>query len=288
MNVNTKFDIEKTLMDFSNRMLIANRATSSIKSYKRAVRRLYDFHKMDVSILEIDQIIDFLTFLMNEHQLNWRSIKMYVAGLRYYYSEMALNPKLAAQIPYPKEKPSLPQIASREELALFFSGCINQKHRVMFRLMYSAGLRRNELVNLKIEDIETGDGKMRIRINKGKGGKDRYTILSPIILKELRAYFISAKPKTYLFNGRIKGQPMHPSSVRHAMNKAIKNCGLQRHLNMHILRHCFASHALEDGLNIKTLQYLLGHQSINTTLIYLHVSDIPLTKAFSPLDKWGK
>ena len=288
MNKNTQFDIEKTLQDFSNRMLIANRAHSSIKSYRRAVLRLYEFHKVDVFLLEIDQIIDFLTYLINEQKLNWRSIKIYVAGLRYFYQEMALNPELASQIPYPKEKPSLPQIASREELALFFSGCVNQKHRVMFRLMYSAGLRRNELVNLKIEDIETGDGKMRIRINKSKGGKDRYTVLSPIILDELRAYFISAKPKTYLFNGRIKGQPIHPSSVRHAMNKAVKNSGLKRHLNMHILRHCFASHALEDGLNIKTLQYLLGHQSINTTLIYLHISDIPLTKAFSPLDNWPK
>ena len=127
MNENKKFEIEKTLLDFSNRMLIANRADSSITSYKRAVRRLYEFHKMDVNLLEIDQIIDFLTYLMHEHQLNWRSIKMYVAGLRYFYTEMALKPKLAMQIPYPKEKPSLPQIASREELALFFSGCVNRK-----------------------------------------------------------------------------------------------------------------------------------------------------------------
>lgn len=280
------FYIEKSIRAFSNRLLIANRSTASIRSYTRAVRRLYEFHQSDLFELEIDQIIDFLTFLKVNKELNWRTIKIYVAGLRYFYQEMVLNVELAKQIPYPKEKPSLPVVASREELKVFFDGCINPKHKVMFRLIYSAGLRRNELVHLKISDIETKDGKMRIRINNGKGGKDRYTILSKVVLEELRIYFKSAKPKVYLFNGQTKGLPMHPSSVRHAMKKGIKNSGLKRNLNLHILRHCFASHALEDGMNIKTLQYLLGHQSILTTLIYLHVSEVPLSKAFSPLDKW--
>ena len=280
------FDIDKTVQSFANRLLIANRAEASIKSYTRAIKRLHTFHQCDLYQLEIDQIIDFLTYLKVENELNWRTIKVYVAGLRYFYQEMVFDPELASQIPYPKEKPSLPAIVSREELKIFFDGCINPKHKVMFRLMYSAGLRRGELVKLKIADIETQDGKMRIRINKGKGGKDRYTILSKTILEELRVYFLSAKPKIYLFNGQTKGQPMHPSSVRHALKKGLKNSRLKRNLNMHILRHCFASHALEDGLNIKTLQYLLGHQSILTTLIYLHVSDIPLSKAFSPLDTW--
>lgn len=282
------FDIDKTVIDLSNRMIVANRAQSSIKSYRRAIVRLYKFHLINLYELEIDQIMDFLTYLKIEKELNWRSIKIYVAGLRFFYQEMALDPELAKQIPYPKEKPSLPVVASRNELKMFFDGCTNFKHKVMFRLLYSAGLRRSELVNLKITDIETNDGKMRIRINNGKGGKDRYTILSQVILDELRQYFKSAKPLDYLFNGQTKGQPMHPSSVRHALKKGLKNSGLTRNLNMHILRHCFASHALEDGLNIKTLQHLLGHNSILTTLIYLHVSDIPLSKAFSPLDNWYK
>ena len=282
-----EFDIDKLIRSFSNRLLIANRAAASIRSYSRAVRRLYQFHQVDLVDLEIDQIIDFLTYLKVEKELNWRTIKIYVAGLRYFYQEMALDVELAKQIPYPKEKPSLPVVVSREELQLFFDGCINPKHRVLFRLIYSAGVRRSELVHLKITDIDTKDGKMRIRINNGKGGKDRYTILSKVVLEELRTYFISAKPRVYLFNGQTKGLPMHPSSVRHAMNKGLKNSGLKRHLNLHILRHCFASHALEDGMNIKTLQYLLGHQSILTTMVYLHISEVPLSKAFSPLDSWG-
>jgi len=287
MNVNKVFNIDQAVKKLSNRMTVANKAESSIRSYTNTIRKIYSFHQQNLNILEIDQIVDFLSYLIHEKQLNWRTIKIHVAGLRYYYQEIVFKPEMAKQIPYPKEKPSLPIILSRDELKILFDGCRNLKHRVMFRLMYSAGLRRNELVNLKISDIESSDGKMRIRINNSKGGKDRYTILSQTILVELRQYFISAKPKTYLFNGQIKGQPMHPGSVRHALNSAAKKSGLKKHVNLHILRHCFASHALEDGLNIKTLQFLLGHQSINTTLIYLHVSDVPLYKAFSPLDNWA-
>ena len=154
----------------------------------------------------------------------------------------------------------------------------------MLRLLYSAGLRRMELLNLKIYDIETKDGKFRIRINNGKGGKDRYTVLSKKIHKELQDYYRQCYPKVYLFNGRQKGQPMSSEGLRHALNAAVKRSGIKKELNLHILRHCFASHALEDGMSIKTLQHLLGHSSINTTLIYLHVSDIPLRGAFSPLD----
>ncbi|PCI99440.1 MAG: hypothetical protein COB15_04155 [Flavobacteriales bacterium] len=267
-------------------MAVANRSSSSIRSYCRAIEKLSIFHQDSLRLLEIDQLIDFLYHLQHDKGLNWRTIKLYVAGLRYYYQEVVGNVKLAQQIPYPKEKPSLPVILSREELQKVFDGCINYKHKVMFRLVYSGGLRRSELANLKIKDIETLDGKMRIRINNGKGGKDRYTVLSHTILEELRIYFKMSKPKTYLFNGRVKGEPMSLGGIRHALVQAVKRADLDKGVNMHILRHCFASHALEDGLNIKTLQYLLGHQSIKTTLIYLHVSEVPLSKAFSPLDNW--
>lgn len=281
-----KTDLKELEKQLENRMLIANRSSSSIRSYVRSVRKLYEFHKCDLSILEIDQIIDFLLYLKSEKGLHWRTLKLYVAGLRYYYQEIALQVELAKQIPYPKEKPSLPKILSREELKQLFSGCLNYKHKVMFRLMYSSGLRRSELVNLKITDIDTKDGKMRIRINNSKGGKDRYTVLSHTILEELRVYFTMCKPKEYLFNGRYKGEQMSFAGVRHALIEATKRSRLTKAVNLHILRHCFASHALEDGLNIKTLQYLLGHQAIQTTMIYLHVSEVPLHKAFSPLDNW--
>lgn len=283
---NTSIEVRCELELLRKRMAVANRSFSSIRSYCRSIEKLSIFQQESLRSLEIDQLIDFLYHLQHDKGLNWRTIKLYVAGLRYYYQEVVGNVELAQQIPYPKEKPSLPVILSREELQKVFDGCINYKHKVMFRLAYSGGLRRSELANLKIKDIETSDGKMRIRINNGKGGKDRYTVLSQTILKELRIYFKMSKPKTYLFNGRVKGAPMSLGGIRHALIQAVKRSELDKCVNMHVLRHCFASHALEDGLNIKTLQYLLGHQSIKTTLIYLHVSEVPLSNSFSPLDNW--
>ena len=280
------FEGKQILKKFTQRLVVANRSGQTVKSYMRAIEFLMDFHDGAPSGLEIDQVIDYLHYLKEEKELKWRTLKIYVAGLRWYYQEIQLDEELAAQIPYPKEEKTLPKILSREELALLFEGCQNDKHRVMFRLMYSSGLRRSELRVLKPEDIDTKDGKRRIRINKGKGSKDRYTVLSEKVLPELRAYFTSCRPREYLFNGRHKGQPMSNEGLRHALNAAIKKSGLRKDINLHIFRHCFASHSLEEGMDIKTLQYLMGHSSVQTTMVYLHISETPLHGGFSPLDKW--
>lgn len=263
---------------------VATRAQSTREGYRRAVRDLCIFTGFLPVGIEPDHILDYLNFLRDKKKLSWQKIKWDVAGIKHYYRYMEHDDDMAAQIPYPKEQKTLPKVLSREELKRLFACCLNNKHRVMFRLLYSAGLRRMELLNLKIEDIETKDGKYRIRINNGKGGKDRYTVLSKKVHKELQDYYRQCYPKVYLFNGRQKGQPMSPEGLRHALNATIKRSGIIKEVNLHILRHCFASHALEDGMSIKTLQHLMGHSSINTTLIYLHVSDIPLRGAFSPLD----
>lgn len=263
---------------------VATRAQSTRQGYRRAVRDLCIFTGLLPVNIEPDQILDYLNFIRDKKKLSWQKIKWDVAGIKHYYRYMEHDDDMAAQIPYPKEQKTLPRVLSREELKRLFDSCSNNKHRVMFRLLYSAGLRRMELLNLKIEDIDTKDAKFRIRVNNGKGGKDRYTVLSKKIHKELQDYYRQCYPKVYLFNGRQKGQPMSPEGLRHALNAAIDRSGIKKEVNMHILRHCFASHALEDGMNIKMLQHLMGHCSINTTLIYLHISDIPLRNAFSPLD----
>jgi integrase/recombinase XerD len=201
------------------------RFTTSIISYSRAVSKLSLFHKRIPDNLDLDEIMDFLVHLKEVDDLKWRTIKLYVAGLRYYYQEIVGEIELAAQIPYPKEKPSLPQIRSREELSQLFSGCLNLKHKVLFRLLYSSGLRRMELLNLKISDIETKDSKRRIRVNKGK---DRYTVLLEKVLKELRIYFKSCRPKEYLFNGQKKGSQMSKGALRHALDSAVKRSELKR------------------------------------------------------------
>ena len=280
-------DILSITMPMINRMKLEEKSDQTIKSYVRAVERLVRFHDLiHPRDLDLDEVLDFLVSLDERHQVNWRTRKMYVAGLRYYWSQILDDGEFADKIPYPKEHPSLPKILSREELSLLFDSCNNDKHRVMFRLVYSSGLRRSELRHLKIHDIETKDGKCRLRIVKGKGKKDRYTILSKKVLDELRSYYIKYKPKTYLFNGRKKGLKISEGAIRHALENARKRSGITREITMHVLRHCFATHCLEHGMYIKRLQLLLGHSSLNTTLIYLQVSETPLVPDFSPLDIW--
>lgn len=277
---------KRTLESFERRLRVSNRSEQTIRNYVRSLKALMEYHDQMPDNLDIDHIIDFLNDLQIEKERAWRTIKIYVAAFRWFYEHLLQAKEFANLIPYPKEKPTLPQILSRAELSRLFNACRNIKHKTMLRLLYSSGLRRNELLHLKITDIITDDGKFRIRINKGKGSKDRYTVLSPLVLKELRGYYITYLPKTYLFNGREKGQRMSTAGLRHALNDAAKRAAITRNVNLHILRHCFASHALEEGMNIKTLQHLMGHSSINTTMVYLHVSEVPLEKAFSPLDRW--
>jgi len=282
-----KSDILSITLPMINRMKIEDKSEKTITSYVRALERLVRFHDLvHPRDLDIDEVYDFLVSLNQKEQINWRTSKMYVAGLRYYWNHMLDDQDFANKIPYPKEHPSIPKILSRQDLATLFNSCNNDKHRVMFRLVYSSGLRRSELRHLKIEDLETSDGKSRIRITKGKGKKDRYTILSKLVHQELRAYYQKYLPKVYLFNGGKKGTMISESAIHHALNNAKKRSGISKDVTMHVLRHCFATHCLEHGMYIKRLQLLLGHSSLNTTLIYLQVSETPLVPDFSPLDIW--
>lgn len=191
------------------------KADQTIKSYVRAVERLVRFHDLvHPREMDVDEVLDFLVHLKDKDGVNWRTNKMYVAGLRYFWSHILEDDEFADRIPYPKEHPSLPKILSREDLKLLFDSCNNMKHRVKFRLIYSSGLRRSELINLKLHDIETQDGKCRIRVVKGKGKKDRYTVLSKKVLTELREYYLKYKPQTYLFNGRKKGYRIRGSPLK--------------------------------------------------------------------------
>jgi len=219
---------QRCLINFKKRLRVANRSEQTIRNYVRGVQCLMDFHDCIPQDLEIDQVIDFLNDLQVEKERNWRTIKIYVAALRWYYQHMVDYVDLARHIPYPKEKPSLPKILSREELTLLFDSCLNIKHRVMFRLLYSSGLRRGEILRLTPTDLITKDGKCQIRVNKGKGDKDRYTVLSKKVLTELRQYYLSVRPKNYLFNGRYKGTPMSAEGLRHALDAAVKRAGIKK------------------------------------------------------------
>ena len=283
-SINEVSGLSETLDRLIRRIEVSYMSDSMAKTYRRSIRDLCLFHHQLPDELDYDQIIDYLHHL-KEKGLSWAKVKLDVAGFRYFWREVLDNEEMASKIPYPKEIKSRPTVLSRKELLQLFSSCKNQKHRVILRLIYSAGLRRSELIHLKITDIESQDGKLRVRVNKGKGNKDRYTVLSKKVLIELREYFTACKPKEYLFNGRKKGEPMSFGLLGHILKESRKRSGIKKNFCIHSLRHSFATHCIEDNMPLTTLQHLLGHMNIQTTLIYLHVSEVPLFRAFSPLDK---
>ena len=280
-------DLTALLEKMKKRLSVSNHSEQTIVNYLRAVEYLCKHTGKNPQETEIDEVTDYLYQLQYYKFRAWRTIKIYVAGLRWFYTNILDDEEFAFKIPYPKEEKDLPVVISRNELYKLFSACDNPKHKIMLMMVYASGLRRNELLNLKIEDIDTNDGKFRIRINRSKGNRDRYTVLSKVLLPQLREYYKNYQPQVYLFNGSSRGKPMTASGLRHALKMAVKKAGIKK-INLHILRHCFASHALEDGMNIRTLQEILGHQSLKTTMIYLHVSEVPLLKGFSPFDNWDE
>jgi len=278
-------ELNSLLEKMRKRLLVRNHSEQTVVNYLRSVEYLCKYTGKRPKDTEIDEVTDYLYQLQYHKFRAWRTIKIYVAGIRWYYTNMLEMEKFAFQIPYPKEEKDLPVVVSRNELFKLFMACDNLKHKMMLSLLYASGLRRNELLNLKLEDVDTRDDKFRIRINRSKGNKDRYTVLSKKLTPQLREYYRIFKPRDYLFNGRIKGQPMSTTGLAHALKMANRKSGIKR-VNLHILRHCFASHALEDGMNIRTLQDILGHATLKSTMVYLHVSEVPLFKGFSPLDNW--
>lgn len=274
----------KLLDSLSRRIEVSYSSSCTVQAYRRAVRDLSLFHGCLPGTLGIDPILEYLHFLKAVRKCGWAKVKSDVAGIKYFFREVVRCGETAGMIPYPREERPLPKLLSREELTRLFDAMPNPKYRAAFRLVYGSGLRRGELIRLRVSDLETGDGKCRILIRKGKGGKDRYTVLSRKSLEELREYYRAERPVDYLFNGQRKGTPVSEGALKRAMDAARERAGIEKQASPHILRHCFASHALEDGMGIRTLQELMGHSSIQTTMVYLHVSDLAVRNAFSPLD----
>jgi site-specific recombinase XerD len=182
----------------------------------------------------------------------------------------------------------LPDVLSREEVQRLIESADNPRHRVWLLMLYATGLRREELVQLKVNDVDRA--RMLIHIHQGKGNEDRDVMLSPRPLEELREYWLrtSFRPKTYLFPGGGRAHatdvPMSAKSVFHAVKHAAQRAGLKKRVHPHTLRHCFATHLLEAGADLRTIQLLLGHADLKTTSRYLHMSEVHLRATASPLD----
>jgi len=216
--------------------------------------------------------------------LSENSVHSRINALKFYYEQVLHREKMFLDIPRPKKPLQLPKLLNEEELRKLFTALINKKHKAMLFTAYSAGLRVSEVVNLKIADIDSQ--RMQIMIQRAKGKKDRYVNLSPMLLDILRSYVQSytPKPKIYLFESEQSGTAYPPRTVQQIFTNAKEKAGIKKEVGIHSLRHSFATHLLEKGVDIRYIKELLGHFNIKTTERYLHVSRRKLVNIISPLD----
>jgi site-specific recombinase XerD len=205
-----------------------------------------------------------------------------VSALRFLYGVTLRRPWSIEAIPYPKQPRKLPVVLSREEVASFLDAITNLKHRALLTCIYAAGLRVSVVVRLKLSDVDSQ--RMVLRIEQAKGQRDRFVMLSPRLLALLREYWKAYQPEHWLFPGQTGERPMIEASVRHACRKIARDAGVTKRVTLHILRHSFATHLLEDGVDLRSIQMLLGHRSLSTTSLYTHVSAQRLHAVASPLD----
>jgi site-specific recombinase XerD len=228
----------------------------------------------------------YLLYLVQERHVSWSSYNQALCALRFLYRVTLGRDWVINSVPFAKLEQTLPVVLSPEEVARFFEAVPRLKYRALLMTAYAAGLRVSEVVALRLEDIDSQ--RMVIRVRQGKGRKDRFVMLSPRLLEVLRAYWKAARPRPWLFPGPDPGQPLHPRSAHRACREACRVAGLGKHVTVHTLRHSFATHLLESGTDLRTIQVLLGHRSIKTTARYTHVATATLTATQSPFDRLGR
>jgi integrase/recombinase XerD len=250
--------------------------------YLRQVSQFSRHFKRSPYHLGEREIKEYLLYLIREKKVSTSTVNQCYHALKFLYEQTLDRVWVMARVPRVKSLKQLPVVLDREEVESLFSVTKNLKHRAILMLIYSSGLRLMEAAHLKITDIDSK--RMLIRIKQGKGRKDRYTILSKAALEVLREYWNQYRPKEWLFEGRDPGKPLTGRSIQRVLIKAKKISGIKKPATVHTLRHSFATHLLEAGTDLYHIHLLLGHRSLNTTTIYLHVSRKELVRIVSPLD----
>jgi len=265
-----------------------NLSKLTAECYLRVVEEFALFYNRQPDQLGPEQIRQYQAHLFADRKLDANTVAQHLSALRFFFIKTLKRNWGVEETPYPKRPIRLPDVLSREEVQRLIESADSPLHRVWLVMLYATGLRREELVQLKVTDIDSA--RMLIHVHQGKGNEDRDIMLSPRLLEELRQYWRSTnfKPKTYLFPGGGRAHatdvPMSAKSVFHAVKHAAQRAGLKKHVHPHTLRHCFATHLLESGADLRTIQLLLGHADLKTTSRYLHMSEVHLRATASPLD----
>jgi integrase/recombinase XerD len=220
---------------------------------------------------------------LRQHGVPWNTFNQIVCGLRFFYGTTLGRADVVPLIPYSRRAQRLPSVLSREEVQRLFDALPAGRCRLLFHTAYAAGLRLSEVLHLKVADIDSQ--RMVLHIRQAKGRKDRLVPLSPRLLDELRAYWRCQRPRDWLFPGHKPGQPLCAGHVQRVCQRAVRACGFGKRVSFHTLRHSYSTHLLEAGVDLVTIQQLLGHRDLKTTARYTHVSGQRLSGLPSPLDQ---
>ncbi len=264
-------------------LIVRGRSVRTREAYLHAVAELTRYCRRPPDQLTDRDVQQYLLYLIQERKLAWSSCRVAVAGLRFFYETTLGRARAAFTVPLPKGAQKVPDILSREEVARLLAATETVKHRVLLMTTYAGGLRVSEVVRLRVTDLDAD--RLLIRVEQGKGRKDRFTLLSARLLEELRGYYRIYRPDPWLFPQRRQALPMDPTSALRIYHRAKARAGIRKQGGIHALRHAFATHLLESGTDLATIQSLLGHGCIKTTMRYVHLSSQRVAAHVSPLDQ---
>ena len=261
---------------------IRNRSPRTINTYTACVAHFARHFGKSPELLGPEEIRQYQVYLVHERKVSWSYFNQVVSALRFLYRVTLAREWTISHIPYPRQPRKLPVILSPAEVQRFLETIKQLKYRAILMTAYAAGLRLSEVIHLQVADIDSQ--RMLIRVRQGKGQKDRYVMLAPTLLPLLRRYWRQERPKLWLFPGHRPEMPIECSTVQRACSQAGRNAGLTKPVTVRVLRHCFATHLLEAGANIRVIQTLLGHRSLSTTQRYTYVSEKTVHATVSPLE----
>ena len=263
-------------------MSLRNLSPATQRSYLHAVTKFSRYFGRSPDRLGLEDIRAFQVYLVSQG-ISWPALNQTVCALRFFYGVTLDRAEIPERIAYARTPRKLPAILSADEVVRFLEAVPSLKARAALTTAYAAGLRASEAVSLKMADIDSG--RMVIQVRHGKGAKDRTVMLSHQLLAILRTYWRLARPEDWLFPGRGPDKPIDVQVLHAACRSATKAAGLVKRVSVHTLRHSFATHLLESGVDIRIIQVLLGHNSLSTTARYTHVATTTIAKTKSPLDR---
>ena len=261
---------------------LRNLSPKTIQLYVQNIARFAKHFGKSPQLLGPEAVRTYLLYLVQERKVAWGTYNQVLASLRFLYRHVIKRGEIVHDIRAPRRERRLPEVLSLEEVRRFFAAVRSFKYRTVLMTAYSAGLRISETLNLKVSDIDSE--RMVIRVVQGKGKRDRYTVLSPVLLKMLRHYWWAARPVDWLFPGASRVKPISVGQVQRVCRDARDEAELDKAVTPHMLRHSFATHLLEAGTELRVIQALLGHTSPQTTARYMHVSTKLISETQSPLD----